>query len=287
MLIAALFILMIFSEPLADTLLTKTELHSVFAMAENEPLAIYYPYTGNSGCTLIHCESAVVLIDCGRGRAQFDFGEFLELTNTNKIDLAVLTHPDTDHLNMFTTAVQNVPIGKFITCEYSTEDGSAAFSELEAALSAHGIQVETAHAGNSYIIGALKLDVLSPASVYKDSNNNSLVTRMTYGDFTALFMGDAAARAEKNILSSGADASADLLTVSHHGSAGATSEEFLSAVSPKYAVIMTSESRYLPSGEAIARLADFGCEIYRTDVSGTIAVCSDGTPDGIQIFTDR
>lgn len=283
----ALFVLMLFSEPLADKLLTITELHSVYALAEKQPLAIYYPYTGNSGLTLIHCDCAVILIDCGRSRAQFDIDEFLENTNTQKIDLAILTHPDNDHLNMFVSVAGKIHIEKFITCEYSIQTGSEMIADLESVLNAQGTAIETTHSGDSYIIGNMQINIVFPATVHKNSNNNSIVTRIIYGDFTALFMGDVTASNEKEILASGADVSADVLTVSHHGSANATSEEFIRAAAPKYAVIMTSESRYLPSGQTIARLSDFGCEIYRTDKSGLIAVCSNGEPNGIQIFTDR
>src|SRR5262249_54155110 len=93
----------------------------------------------------------------------------------------------------------------------------------------------------------VKLEVLNPpgdgvwitkvrsgASV---ENANSVVIRLTYGNFSMLFTGDAEAETEERLMESGASLRAQVLKVGHHGSRYATSAKFLAAVAPEAAVI--------------------------------------------------
>ncbi len=101
---------------------------------------------------------------------------------------------------------------------------------------------------------------------------------MTYGETSYLFTGDAEAKAEKDILNSGADVSADVLKAGHHGSSTSTSEEFLEAVSPEICVIQCGEGNSYghPHAEILDRLESRGVKYYRNDSSGTVTVYSDG-----------
>ena len=90
--------------------------------------------------------------------------------------------------------------------------------------------------------------------------------------------GVADARAEADILRAFPSLKTDVLKIGHHGSKSSTSEDFLRAVTPRIAVIScAAENRYgHPSAEVIKLLTDFGVAIYRTDLSGTIVIGSDG-----------
>ena len=73
--------------------------------------------------------------------------------------------------------------------------------------------------------------------LHEDSNNNSLVLRVTYGQTRFLLMGDAERDEEYSLMERGIDLSADVLKVGHHGSNTSSSPAFLKQVSPEYAVI--------------------------------------------------
>lgn len=270
-----------------DSLFNIFQLSSIYEQAKTSDLAIYSPDIGTGGCTLIVCEDTAILIDCGHEKAQTDIIDILDILGIYKIDLAVLTHPDSDHIGNFSDVADKIEIDRFVTCEYCGTSDSALYAELLSALSKHGISPDYAHTGDRFEFGDLTLDVLSPSKIYKESNDNSVVMKLSYGDFTALTTGDISTKAEKDILAESFDLSADILYVSHHGSRYGTGEDFLEAVQPKYAVISVEENDYNPSGYTIKRLNDISCEIFRTDISGTICVCSDGTEGGTKVLTEK
>lgn len=80
------------------------------------------------------------------------------------------------------------------------------------------------------------------------------------------------------MLTNGIDISADVYKVAHHGSRSASTQEFLNAVHPKYAVISCGEGNSYghPHAEVLNRLRSMGVEVFRTDEQGSIIASSDG-----------
>jgi len=72
---------------------------------------------------------------------------------------------------------------------------------------------------------------------YENINNSSIVIRLTFGNNSFLFMGDAEELSEREILANNLEIKSDLIKIGHHGSSNSTTSEFLEKVSPKYAVI--------------------------------------------------
>ena len=125
----------------------------------------------------------------------------------------------------------------------------------------------------------LYFDVLWPNSKYYISenplNNNSLVCKLMYKDFSMLFTGDIEEIAEKEILKIYKDKlKSDVLKVAHHGSKTSTSKEFLEVVSPQMALIGVGENNKFghPNESILKRLIDIRCQIYRTDKNGEIVL---------------
>ena len=104
------------------------------------------------------------------------------------------------------------------------------------------------------------------------------MTRIQYGDTAFLLTGDAEAQSEEEMLASGANLKADVLKVGHHGSSSSTTQAFLKAVTPKYAVISVGAGNDYghPHKETLAKLKNAGVQVYRTDLDGTVAFTSDG-----------
>ena len=258
-------------------------IESLYMQSESSPLAVFFSDCGSAGCTLVRADGEYMLIDSGREKAQNSASDLLHRLGADRLDLAVLTHPDSDHTGSFPEVIGEFGAQRFLTAPYCESCDSPQYAEIESALQSAGVPIEYAEPGDEYRLGGARLEVIAPIGTYKKSNDNSVVLRLTYGEFSALFTGDISKKAERDILKSGRDISADVLLVAHHGSGGSSSEEFLRAVSPRYAGIEVEESAYLPNGGAIERLEAAGCTILRTDRSGTIAVLTDGTQEGLTV----
>ena len=109
-------------------------------------------------------------------------------------------------------------------------------------------------------------------------NNNSIVCKLQYKNFSMIFTGDIEKEAEKPILHEYKKnlhiLNSTILKVAHHGSKTSTTEEFLKAVSPKFALIGVGKDNKFghPNDEVIKRLENDGCKIYRTDKMGEISI---------------
>ena len=127
--------------------------------------------------------------------------------------------------------------------------------------------------------------MLAPnAEKYSSMNNYSIVLKITYGNISFLYTGDAEALSEKEITS---DVSADVLKVGHHGSDTSSSDEFLARVNPSYAIISVgaNNSYNHPSSSTIEKLEKYTNNIYRTDLNGSIIVKSDSI--NIEVETEK
>ncbi len=115
-----------------------------------------------------------------------------------------------------------------------------------------------------------------------DTNDNSIVLGLSYGDTDFLFMGDVQREAESSMLNLVSDI--ELLKVGHHGSRTSSSPEFLNKVKPEVAIYSAGmgNSYGHPHQETISALTKVGAEICGTDVNGTIVVASDGKSFSVQ-----
>lgn len=240
-------------------------------------MSVFFFDVGRANAILLRCDGCNIMIDSGMEKAQADSLDYLSILGIDRLDLLVLTHPDKDHIGNMSEIVNTIGIDRFVTCRNGEYDITQTYLNLIGALNDNGIAVEYAGAGDVLDFGDLHLSVVSPCEIYDTTNNNSVAIKAEYKDFSIFLPGDIQEEAEEDILENGADISADVLCVAHHGSGYSTTEDFLNAVNPKTVIISVEENEYLPSDDVLARLVDFGCEIFRTDECGTIAVVSDGS----------
>ena len=134
--------------------------------------------------------------------------------------------------------------------------------------------------GEQYALGEAKFTIIAPNSNSYGGNANdySVAILLEYGKNCFLFTGDAEEASEAEMLTNGIDISADVYKVAHHGSRSASTQEFLNAVHPKYAVISCGEGNSYghPHAEVLNRLRSMGVEVFRTDEQGSIIASSDG-----------
>jgi competence protein ComEC len=122
-------------------------------------------------------------------------------------------------------------------------------------------------------------NVLVPMSGSSESNELSVVMKMSYGAFSVLFTGDIDLENELALLGTGVLRPSQVLKVSHHGSKYASGDSFLEAVVPKYSIVSVGAKNSYghPSSDTLIRLDTVKTKVLRTDLLGTIEFISDGT----------
>jgi len=146
--------------------------------------------------------------------------------------------------------------------------------------------------GESFDWDGVHLGVLWPADdapVKTASNDDSLVMRLQEGQETMLLTGDIENRSERALTNDGDPLSADFLKIPHHGSKTSSTEGFLDAVHPHFAVISVGEDNGFgqPNAEVIDRIQQEGAHLYRTDRDGAVTALSDGRQVTVHSFLER
>ncbi len=196
-----------------------------------------------------------------------------------EIDLVVATHPDADHVAGLVDLFGNYPVGQVLINGSHKESGTGYFGLVSAAQRANS-PIHSASPGEIIEFGSdVEVEILHAGELPgNDSDNDeSIVMRLLYEDFSLLLTGDAGHTAEGVLLRSGKDLQSAVLKAGHHGSNSATSRDFLQAVNPQIVIISGGGERYdHPHEEVLMRIAETGAAVWRTDELGTIELISDG-----------
>jgi competence protein ComEC len=251
-------------------------------------LQIYALDVGQGDSSLIITpEGKSVLIDAGPPQAGDEVVAALRKRDVRSLDLAVATHPHADHIGGMRAVIENFGVKNFLDSdqEYSSKE----YLRMISAITEKGIRFIPAKKGMKFDLDSgVKLEVLNPQGDKQwimevrrggsVENANSVVLRLSYGNFSMLFTGDAETETEDLMMESGEPLRAQVLKVGHHGSRYATSAKFLEAVAPEAAVISCgAENRYgHPARQTLDRLRKAGVKVYRTDLNGEIAIVTDG-----------
>jgi len=202
-----------------------------------------------------------------------------------EIDAIILTHTDSDHMNGLFGVLEKYKVDNILWTGVEKEGSEEKIKNWKNMLSKEinndGAKVFLVKNTDFVETDNMTLDFLWPEKISEkisknDSNDYSLVSKMCYLKTCFLFTGDMSFDEEKDVIGT-ENVKADILKVAHHGSKYATSSKFLSAASPKLAVIEVGKNSYgHPTPETIKRLADSGAKVVRTDEKGNITIFSDG-----------
>lgn len=247
--------------------------------ASELPLTVHYIDVGQGDSILVQLPSGqTILIDGGTASAGYTVVSYLNSLGIPRIDHLIATHPHEDHIGGLITVLKEIPVDK-VYMPRATHT-TRTFENLLLLIQEKGLRITAAKAGVALDIGqGASATFVSPAGEsYDNLNNLSAVLRISYGDTSFLFTGDAEALSEREMMASNLSIRADVLKVGHHGSNTSTSEAFLGAVMPTLAVISVGGGNTYghPHLEVLARLAKHGVQVYRTDINGTVVVVSDG-----------
>lgn len=243
----------------------------------NGKLVVHYIDVGQGASQLILTPSGkTMLIDAGNNDDEDRIVHYLKKQGVNKVDILIGTHPDADHIGGLDAVVDAFDIGSIYMPKVSSN--TKTFESLLTSIANKKLKVTTAKAGISLELDdQVTVKMIAPVQIYDDKNNMSAVVKLTFGNNSFLFMGDAEVDSEQDMLSSGADLKADVLLVGHHGSNSSTSQSFLNAVQPQYAVIQVGDNNYgHPTDQILKRLTDYKIVVYRNDKQGNIIFTSNG-----------
>lgn len=261
-----------------------------FSNIKQSNLKIYFVDVGQGDSTcIVTPKNKVILIDGGGNSKDenYDIGKqtllpYLLDKKINKIDYCIVSHFDSDHCGglmyiLKNLKVKNIIIGK----QYEEYENYKEFIKIA---KDKKINIRVVEAGEKITIEKnLYIDVLWPINrekmvIQNAINNNSLVFKLRYVNFSMLFTGDIEEIAEKEILDNYKENTellkSTILKVAHHGSKTSSTKEFINIVKPKYAVIGVGKDNKFghPSNVTIENLKTINTEIYRTDEMGEISI---------------
>ncbi|MEI6288308.1 MAG: MBL fold metallo-hydrolase [Actinomycetota bacterium] len=251
------------------------------AKAETRQLIFDFFDVGQGDSELIRLPGGEnILVDGGPDNKVLEkLGEHLPFYNKN-IDLLILTHPHSDHLKGLVEVLNRYEVKKIMMTGvlYS----SAVYSEFLKEIKNKNIPVEIIdHWQEIKIDDSVLLSILWPeksldGQSMENINNSSIVFKIIYGSTTALFMGDD--ESEEKLLFVTSTMKSDILKVGHYGSVNANDKNFLSAVSPAYAIIPVGKNNTykLPGYRTLFNLRQLNAKIFRTDENGDVELFSDG-----------
>lgn len=257
---------------------------------------------GQGDAVLIQTGAKNILIDTGddkyyedgkKGKENTQLLTELQKLKIDHIDTLVMTHAHADHIGKADKVIAQYGVKELVY--NGIPSTSKYFINALKAAKANGTQQVKVKAGDVLDFGnGVSFEIVSPtqslidedtadikAKKKVDVNNESVVGRLTFGNFAMLFTGDAEGPVEKTMAASyGKKLKCQVLKAGHHGSKTSSTAEFLKLVQPESVVMSLGvNNQYGHPHEALLnRLQKQGVKnIYRTDANGTITIVSDGS----------
>lgn len=241
-------------------------------------------------CTLIVAGETTILIDAGEVSESGSVIKYLNSLAIDRLDMIVASHPHSDHIGSLSSVLDEFGADKLIMPRVTEDMEPITSSYMNMIDSAQKCKakIEFAKVGKTYSFDdGSSLEILAPVKDYEDYNNYSIVCKFIYGNTSFLFTGDIEKLAERDIVESGADLSADVIKIAHHGSRTSSLKIFMQAVNPRFAAISVGAPNDYghPHKETLELLELLNIKVYRTDRHGNVVMFSDG--NNIEIVKEK
>lgn len=259
---------------------------------KSEEFQIYFFNVGQADCILVRNNGKNMLIDAGDNEDGPLLVKYIKRLGIRKIDYLIGTHVHEDHIGGMDNIIKEFDIGE-IYIPYTTNKSKRKFYEdVINEVKQKELSINYKKVGDKFELGEAKCEIKSidnsdPTS-YSKINSTSIVIKMEANNNKYLFMGDAEDDVETNSKIIWEDI--DVLKIGHHGSDTSSTEQFINKVLPEMAVISVNSNTNSyghPSETVIKRLQDKECEIYRTDMNGTILLINENGTNKVQMLDTK
>ncbi|HYL46886.1 MAG TPA: ComEC/Rec2 family competence protein [Candidatus Limnocylindrales bacterium] len=227
-------------------------------------------------------------------RASLDIGEavvspYLWTRGLKRLDVVALTHAHHDHLDGLRSVLQNFRVRELWV---GRDEETRSFESFLAEARSLGVAIVHKHQGERFEWAGVSGEFLWPVDttpVPAASNDDSLVLKLTDNAVRFLLPGDIQKKAEEELAAEHAPLAADFLKVPHHGSKTSSTEAFLAAVAPHFAVISAGEANPFghPAQPTLDRYAQWGVRLYRTDRDGAVRALTDGRSLSVHAYLEK
>ena len=257
---------------------TPTETPTLEPTKEAGEMKVHFLDVGQGLSILVQSDGQTMIYDGGDKSTSSFVVSYLQKQNVTTIDYLISSHYDSDHMAGLIGCLNAFDVKNVISSDY--EHDSKLYQSFIQTVADKGLPMQHPAVGTEFSFGSGSFQILAPATIDpNDSNKNSVAIKLTNGNNSFIFTGDAESTSEKAMCESGIDLSCDVLVPGHHGSATATSWDFLQATVPEYAVISCGKDNQYghPDKDVMDKLESMDIQVYRTDKQGTIVAVSDGT----------
>lgn len=250
--------------PLVALLCAATAL----AQAADSALRILQLDVGQGDAAIVITpDKRTLLIDAGRSPE--GVARVLQALGVDSVHLVVASHAHADHIGGMPTILATFPVGAYMDngIPYTT----SVYRRTMTAVERTGTPYLEA-TSRTISLGSLTIRVLSPP--FRDNQNNGSVgLLLEFGEFRALYTGDAERYALDAWLRRESVPNVTLVKVAHHGARNGTSPRWVAATRPRLALISVGRNGYgHPAAEVEWMWATSGARVYRTDQQGTIEI---------------
>lgn len=275
--VAAYFFFGLDNSSFVDTDATKTYIHFVDV--------------GQGDCAIVQSPSGNILIDAGPYSSAEKLVEYIDDMGIDSFKYAIFTHPHSDHIGGAATVLSKYDVENVIMPTASST--STSFEKMLDVIESKDIHIIAGREGKKFEVpNAFVIELVAPQKQNwtdeNELNNASIVAKITIGDVSVLFTGDAERDSENQILNNYKNLiDVDILKVGHHGSSTSSSKSFIEAVSPQVAVISAAKDNEYghPHKETMSTLNKEDVDIYITYEYGSIVFETDGK--GYKIITEK
>jgi beta-lactamase superfamily II metal-dependent hydrolase len=242
-------------------------------------LEIHFIDVGQGDCTLINLpDGETMLVDTGSPAAGLTLIKYLRSIDINHIDHLIFTHPHDDHIGGIFNLLSEIKVTRFYDNGFSNFN-STIYGDYITLVRNDLSKYIILQNGESLELGDVTISILNPIlPPTGNTNDDSIVLKLSYGDINVLLTGDMGRLRESRILKANMDLKSRIIKVSHHGDNDASTSDFLKGVNPETAIIsVATYSKYARPGKAVLdRLRKKGAKIYRTDIHGSIKIVTNG-----------
>ena len=244
---------------------------------------------GQGDAIFVACPNGrTLLIDGGARTPFYDAGArvilpFMRAKGYRRVDTIIVTHPDLDHYGGLRAVVESVDVGEVLSSGVVSE--SRSYQAWREAIERHDIPYRAVVMGDTLAaLGGVRGLFLHPDPLFlsgpakSNSNEVSVVLRLSLGEFSMLLTGDIEAKGEAATVRRPSMLKSTVLKSPHHGSRSSSGTAFLNAVDPEAVAVSAGMYNNFghPSPEVIERYRRRGAEVFRTDEGGAVLIRSNG-----------